>query len=245
MIRPPEIVETLPARTRMPPERRLRITPLLSERFALPAMVREFGVTFAAAVVVPVVSWTLLFAAIVLAVEYSLAANGRRIAVVALAAAASPVAKEAPRPVVVTSTSAQGRIPLVAVAVAPVWPLKLKPAVSLMVATPAPAAVPRAVPRKSTEVPVGPPLFWALAWAPAAAENTRFACWPACAVTVTIEKPRPKLGMARVSSVVPLALPMMFSWPPMKLMFAAAPRRLLSGVAPVSSTSRMEPGRSA
>ena len=165
---------------------------------------------------------------------------------VALAAAASPVAKEVPRPVVVTSTSAQGRIPLVAVAVAPVWPLKLKPAVSLMVATPAPAAVPRAVPRKRTEGAVGPvPLFCALAWAPAAPANTRFACWPACAVTVTMEKPRPKVGVARVSSVAPLALPTMFSEPPLKSMLEAAPRRLLSGVAPVSSTSRTEPGRSA
>ena len=222
------------------------MTPLLSERLALPAMVREFGVTFAAATVVPVVSWTLLFAAIVLTAEYSLAANGRRLAVVAVAAAASPVAKEVPRPVVVTSTSAQGKMPLVVVAVAPVWPLKLKPKVSLMVATPAPAAVPRAVPRKSTEVPVGPvPLFWALAWAPAAPVKTRFACWLACAVTVMVAKPRPKLGLARVSSVVPLALPMIFSEPPMNAMFAAAPRRLLSGVAPVSSTSRTEPGRSA
>ena len=161
MIRPPEIVETLPARTRMPPELRLRITPLLSERLALPAMVREFGVTFAAAVVVPVVSWTLLFAAIVLTAEYSLAANGRRMAVVNVVPL--PVAKEVPLPVSVASTKAHGRIPLVLVPLAPPCPLNRKPfvaPVSAIVATPLPAAWPRLVPRKSTEAPVGPvPLF--------------------------------------------------------------------------------------
>ena len=244
--RPPESVETLPARTRMPPELRLSATPALSERPALPSMVREFGATFAAAAVVPVVSRTLLFAAMVFAAEYSPAAKGRRMAVVAEAAAASPVAKEVPCPVAEASINAHGRRPLVVAPVAPVWPLKLKPALSLMVAMPAPAAVPREVPRKRTEGAVGPVVaFCALAWAPAAAEKTRFACWPAWAVTVMTEKPRPKVGVARVSSVVPLALPTMFRAPPLKSMLAAAPRRLLSGVAPLSRTSSTEPGRSA
>ena len=175
------------------------------------------------------------------AAPYSLAARTRRTPV-----PVSAVAKEVPAPVVVASTSAHGRIALVVVPTAPAWPLKLKPAVSLIVATPAPAAAPSEVPRKRTEVPVGPvPLFWALAWAAAAPEKTRFACWPACAVTVTTEKPRPKVGVARVSSVAPLALPTMFSEPPLKSMLAAAPRRLFRGVAPVSSTSSTEPGRSA
>ena len=76
----------------------------------------------------------------------------------AAAAAASEVAKDTPRPEAVLSTSAHGITPLFVVAVAPVWPTKVKPAPEeAMVEMPAAAAVPRLVPRKRAVAPGGGP----------------------------------------------------------------------------------------
>ena len=102
--------------------------------------------------------------------------SGRRMPV-----AVSAVANEVPKPVVVVSTNAHGRIPLVVVLAAPVWPMKVKPPVpDLIVAMPAPAAVPRLEPRNSTVPPTPVPRT-------VAALKLRSAWRPVCAVTVTTE----------------------------------------------------------
>ncbi len=115
LITPPEIVDVLPARTRTPPLETLRRTPLPMAIPALPSMVMEFGATLAVTLVLPEVSKALLLATTALAALYSLAARGRRMEVAVLA-----VAKEVPEPVALASTSAHGRMPLLAVAAAPV-----------------------------------------------------------------------------------------------------------------------------
>ena len=102
--------------------------------------------------------------------------SGRRMPV-----AESAVANEVPKPVVVVSTSAHGRMPLLVAPTPPFWPMKVKPPVpDLIVATPAPAAVPRLEPRNSTV-----PLTSAVRTV--AALKLRSAWRPACAVTVTTE----------------------------------------------------------
>ena len=103
----------------------------------------------------------LLLATKVFAAANSVAASGRRIAVVVVAAAAaSPVANEMPVPLLLVSINAHGRMPFVAVPVAPVWPSNVKPpVVDAIEALPAPTAVPRFVPRKSTDAPLAPVLW--------------------------------------------------------------------------------------
>ena len=117
--------------------------------------------------------------------------SGRRMAVVVVAAAAaSPVANcaVAPVPPAVVSTMAQGRMPCVVVPVAPTTePLKVNPAVSRMVATPGPTAVPRLLPRKSTLAPLGAVAeFWAGATLVAMALKVTLVCWAGSAVSVTM-----------------------------------------------------------
>ena len=183
---PPLIVDAVPERARIPPLERVRIWPVLMARLAFDARVTEFTFKPAATfmVVEPEFNRMLLLATRVLAVSYSFAASGRISPV-----AVSAVAKEVPLPVVVLSTSAHGRMPLVFVAAAPVWPVKVKPPVEFaIVAIPAPATEPRLEPRKRTEAPEGAvPEFCAVVGLLAAALKTRLACRAASAVTVITE----------------------------------------------------------